>query len=220
MPVPVRIRPAEGFALWVETYDSEQNPLLELERRTLESLLGPLSGQIVVDAACGSGRWMRIASQAGAKSVGFDFSLPMLRRANRGRVARATLSQPPFLAKADVLICSVSLSYCDVPQEALEALGRMIAPGGMLAVSDLHPAAAEAGWARTFRRGSNTYEIPATYEWEAPRHWELEHRVAAEFGDADSEAFSAAERPDLFAHICGVPALRVEVWRVPGAGSG
>ena len=47
------------FDLWAETYDEENNPLLMLEERTLEPFLPSLVGAHVLDAGCGTGRWLR-----------------------------------------------------------------------------------------------------------------------------------------------------------------
>ncbi len=45
--------------LWAATYDEAPNPLLALEGRLLKPLLPRTRGLLVVDVACGSGRWSR-----------------------------------------------------------------------------------------------------------------------------------------------------------------
>ncbi len=56
----------------------------------------PLKGRRVLDLACGPGRHARAMVKLGAAVVGFDLSMPLLRRARR------CLSDPPRLVRGDM----------------------------------------------------------------------------------------------------------------------
>ena len=207
MAAPVRIDPKEGFRLWAETYGDEVNPLLALEERTVLPQLGPLAGLSVVDAGCGRGRWARIAAGAGARAFGFDRSREMLVRAGPTRVVQAELARPPFQVCADLVICSLALSYADDPACAFRRLAAIVRPGGRLVVSDFHPAAMERGWKRTFANAGRVSELESrAFELDSPSPgWRLEERVDAAFTEDDELA------P---AEILGQSALAIEIWKL------
>jgi len=72
-----------AYALWAETYPPEaHNALMAMEQKamlTLMAAMPSLAGRSVLDLACGTGRYSRIAAQAGAaRIVGADSSAAML----------------------------------------------------------------------------------------------------------------------------------------------
>ena len=76
--------PVSAYALWAAEYPPfAHNPLMRAEERALLSLLpSDLRGLAVLDAGCGSGRYLRHARQRGARAVvGVDLSAEMLARA-------------------------------------------------------------------------------------------------------------------------------------------
>lgn len=206
MARPVPIGSKEGFRLWAQTYGDEQSPLLELEERMLRPLLGSLDGLMVIDAGCGRGRWMDIAAAAGARAFGFDRSREMLALGSSRSVVRGELSAPPFRACADLVICSLALSYVDDPARAFGRLAAMVRPGGRIAVSDFHPKALARGWKRTFAHRGKTYELQSQeLRLEAPGPgWILETLADAAFSEEDRAA------P---AEILGQSALKFEIWK-------
>ena len=65
-----------GFDLWAEVYDDQPNPLIALEERVLSQLLPPLRGRDVLDAGCGTGRWLdRVAASEPRSLTGVDASV-------------------------------------------------------------------------------------------------------------------------------------------------
>ena len=49
----------EAFDAWSEVYDTQPNPLLALEERVLGSMMPDVRGLDVLDAGCGTGRWLQ-----------------------------------------------------------------------------------------------------------------------------------------------------------------
>jgi hypothetical protein len=86
-------------------------------------------------------------------------------------------------------------------------------------VTDLHPAAVEAGWKRSFQSGGESWEF--THYRHSLRHlneaaataglapeWEIE----AGFGEPERAIFKAAGKPDLFDETRATPAIFARCW--------
>ncbi len=165
--------PAEGFALLADTYDARQggDPHLQLESRAVVELLPPLNGLRVGDIGCGTGRYALVLARTGATEViGIDLSPDMLARARQ----KATSAELPVkLARGDLLaslplpdryldlaVCALTLSFVDNMEKAFAELARVLAPGGALVISELHPhvlRAARAASAAAFRKDHAPY---------------------------------------------------------------
>ncbi len=71
--------PAEVFDTWANVYDSQPNPLLALEQRLLGPMLPDVRGLDVLDAGCGTGRWLhQLAGRSPRSLLGADISPQML----------------------------------------------------------------------------------------------------------------------------------------------
>ena len=132
------------FDRWASVYDSQPNPLLLLEERTLPALLPPIPGASVLDVGCGTGRWLKLLERRNPASLtGTDPSPAMLARA-RAKLDATTLLQPgdasnlpAASATLDLVLASFVLSYLpDLTTFARESL-RVLRPGGHLQVSDM-----------------------------------------------------------------------------------
>src|SRR5579862_6941669 len=78
------LEPQAAYSLWAASYPAyAHNPLMLTEERALLTLLpGELCGSNVLDAGCGSGRYMLHARGRGATAVvGIDLTFEMLHRA-------------------------------------------------------------------------------------------------------------------------------------------
>ncbi len=198
---------SSAFREWAETYDETPNPLLELADRSLQTALGDVSGLRVLDAGCGTGRWMRQAG--GARVVGFDFEPEMLRRAPRGAVVLAELGSAPFAEGIfDLVVASLSLSYAAEPAAALADLCTLVDSAGRLAVADLAGEAVEAGWKRPFGIPSGVAELEAALA-RNPDGWDGVSSRTFAFGEAERKAIGEKR----WATVAGIPAVRVTVWR-------
>jgi SAM-dependent methyltransferase len=212
----------EGYRIWSAGYDRDPNPLLALETRLLRERLEPLAGRTVIDVATGTGRWMAHALSRGAHVFGCDISPHMLAAAARNpgtadRLAVADMRLLPFgCASADLAICSFALGYLSSPAIALREMART---ARRVIVTDLHPAAVEAGWKRSFRSGGESWEfIHTRYSLRAldeaaaasglRREWEIE----AGFGEPERAIFEAAGKPDLFFETRGTQAIFIRCW--------
>jgi ubiquinone/menaquinone biosynthesis C-methylase UbiE len=219
----VKVAPLEGYRLWSRTWEADWNPLLALESRQVARLIGERPAGRFLDVACGTGRWL--AAQ-GAGAVGVDFCAEMLACAAakpglRGRLALADARRLPLAdGWASMVLLALALGYIAPLEDAVQELARVTAAGGVVIVSDLHPATAALGWKRTFRSGSRVYEIE-NHPYAVNRliaaaqgaGLDLEELREPAFGEPERALFRRAGKERLFEEIRGVPALLIARWR-------
>ncbi|HSN97365.1 MAG TPA: class I SAM-dependent methyltransferase [Candidatus Nanopelagicales bacterium] len=99
-----------------------------------------LSGQTVLEAGSGSGRFTQVLLDAGARVASFDYSAAVIANAqNNAGAERLTLFRGdvyriPFAPGSfDRVVCIGVLQHTPDPEGAFRALARMVKPGGHLA---------------------------------------------------------------------------------------
>jgi len=191
-----RIDPQSAYSLWARAYPPHpHNRLMELEHATVLELLPDVRGRMVLDAGCGSGRYLRELDSRGAKAIGIDLSAPMLTRARQStpRIARADIRALPFDARSlDLVVCALALGDIAELELALQEIARVLRPGGRVIYSVVHPAGEAAGWSRTFEIDGRQLAIDS--------HWHslARHREAAASAGLSIEQWrepAIAERP-------------------------
>lgn len=183
--------PAAAYALWAPSYPARaHNPVMLAEERAMLGLLPPdLSGRNVLDAGCGTGRYMRHALRRGAARVaGVDLSRDMLLRAGTELAAerrRASIAWmqgslddlPVGDGWADLTICGLAVGHVEQLQPVLAELCRVTRPGGMVLCSDVHPIGHALGWLRDFKANGQRYAVRHTAHLYS--HW---HSACASVG--------------------------------------
>ena len=110
-------------------------------RRALDKI-GVTSGDFVVDLACGTGDLCELVEARGARVVGVDFALQMLRQ-GRQRVPAFRCVQGdgeclPFrAASVDVVTCGFALRNFVSLEGVLREVARILKPGGRAALIDV-----------------------------------------------------------------------------------
>ena len=155
----------EMYERWAPGYDAEpHNPLMDAEQRAMCVRFPELAGRDVLDLACGTGRYARLATQAGARRVvGVDASPTMLARAEIRDRVRGDLTALPFRdASFDVVISGLAIGHASDLNACLAEIRRVLRAGGTLLYSDFHPEATRLGFKRGFRAaGGERLELPA-----------------------------------------------------------
>ncbi len=103
--------------------------------------LGELTGQRVLDAGCGGGRYCKVAAEAGAIVTGADHS-SAVEKASRlcehldsVRLVQADLKRLPFEPESFDLAFSIGVMHHDTDTRAVfDAVAKMVRPGGHMAV--------------------------------------------------------------------------------------
>ncbi|MGY1746152.1 class I SAM-dependent methyltransferase [Blastococcus sp. SYSU D00695] len=113
--------------------------------RALLRLAGPLPGRRAVDVGCGPGVSARVLAGEGLDVVGLDLHRPFLDRLRAGATGgwpapvQASMTALPLADGAVDLLWSEGAAYAMGVDEALVSWRRVLAPGGVLVLTD-------AGW--------------------------------------------------------------------------
>ncbi|GAB4424761.1 MAG: class I SAM-dependent methyltransferase [Anaerolineae bacterium] len=185
-PAPAPVDVLSGYALWAERYPARpHNPLMAAEQAAMLSLLPEnLAGRRCLDAACGSGRYLRILrDRRAAITIGFDLSPHMLQQFTIHRspftvhhcLQSSFLRAPLPSSSVDVITCGLSIGHTPHLPAAIAELARVLLPGGLLLYSDIHPGGVRAGWQRTFTAADGR-----RFSLEHYRHTLPDHRRACE----------------------------------------
>lgn len=134
------------YSLAAATYDAEPNSVLFMETETVLAMLDVRKGDVVLDAACGTGKYVLETLKIGADCVGPDFSGEMLSTAamkcpGARFVRHDLLSRPlPFAEGAfSKIVLAHALWHVAGIDELFKDFSRLLRPGGRLVVSVTHP---------------------------------------------------------------------------------
>lgn len=147
--------PQTGYGSWSQRYDEPGNPIIGLEEPVVWSLIDPLPRGRALDAACGTGRHARHLVALGHEVVGIDFTPKMLNRA-RDAVSEAVFLEADLVdipaedGQFNLIVCGLALAHVADLDTAITELARVLASGGRLVVSVLHPFLAFLGWHAPF----------------------------------------------------------------------
>ena len=167
---------SDAYAAWAPTYPPHaHNALMEAEQTAVLELLPPVSGRAVLDAGCGSGRYMRLLAVLGARVTGVDLSQAMVSRARALKlpVVRGDMAALPLAsASCDVVVSGLAIP--DVPnlKRVAAEWARVLRHRGVVVYSTLHPTGQDLGWTRTYQSVEGTRTLPA--HW----HTTLDHQDA------------------------------------------
>jgi ubiquinone/menaquinone biosynthesis C-methylase UbiE len=161
--------PASAYDIWALSYDNQpDNLMLALDEQLCTELLGGalVSGKVVVDIGCGTGRhWKKLYDKGPARLVGYDVSEGMLNRLReKYPQAETYLMKDQQLTHLEAGCCDLVLStltMAHIPdiRSAFREWIRLLKPGGELILTDYHPAALARGGQRTFREGKRVIAI-------------------------------------------------------------
>jgi len=138
------------FDEWPEKYDRWFTTPIgalvkEVEREMLLDLLRPASGEIILDAGCGTGVFTLDFLCNGSKVTGLDVSLPMLRRARQKaqgsslELVLGDLLDLPFPEnRFDKSISVTALEFIEDGRRAVRELFRVTRRGGIIVVATLN----------------------------------------------------------------------------------
>ena len=145
------------FDHWASEYDRDRLQLRffgPVHARTLELAVGlGIMPQRVLDIGCGTGALLRSVSGQwpGAALAGVDPAAGMLRAARQAGLpaglVQATAAGLPFAgATFDLVISTVSFHHWASQRDGLAEVRRVLAPGGLFVLADLHA----VGYLRVF----------------------------------------------------------------------
>lgn len=175
---PSTLSSLAAYDQWASSYPPHaHNALMEAEEAAMKSLFPSLAQKVVLDLACGTGRYGILAQEQGAALVIGTDNSPAMLRANRlpNLSLSSTEALPFFTASIDVVLCGLALGHLPVLEASLCEIARVLKPGGWTLVSDFHPFIFLNGQQRTFRADNGQ-----TYAVEHYAHLYSDYHQAAE----------------------------------------
>jgi len=163
----VRTSVRQGYDLWADSYDATPNPVVAMDARFTLGLLNPRPQERILDAGCGTGRNIVPMRRQGARPVGIDFSMGMLRVARRALpgipLVQGDLEKAlPFrTSRFDGVLCALIGEHLSALPLVFREFHRALRPGGRFVFSVYHPDLAEAGKEANFTRGDTEYRLGA-----------------------------------------------------------
>lgn len=159
-----------AYTRWSGSYDADRNITRDLDQSATASVLGARRFALAVEAGCGTGKNTPLLARISTSVLALDFSPGMLEKARqRVQAAHVAFHQADLLqrwpcgdASAALVTCNLVLEHIeDIAQVAREA-ARVLLPGGLLFISELHPYRQYRGSQARFvdADGSTTF-IPA-----------------------------------------------------------
>jgi cytosine/adenosine deaminase-related metal-dependent hydrolase/SAM-dependent methyltransferase len=217
------LRNRQAFAAWAAVYDAQLNPLLTLEERYLKRILPRIAGRSILDAGCGSGRWLRHLGDHAPRSLkGIDPSEEMLCVAAGKRTSAdlfiGSCEETPFPGLSfDLILSSFVLSYVGDLARCAAELNRIAQPGCDLFLSDMHPETQQKlGWERSFVRGNRkvglsvrNYKLAEIVDVFTRAGWLLLAALDPEFGPSEQQIFESAGRLENLRAAAGHPAIYI-----------
>ncbi len=153
----------QAYSQWAADYPPvPHNLLMEIEHQSMLALMPTLQGCVVLDLACGTGRWGQWATRHGAAFIlGLDNSMAMLQNGVLKHGVQAHMSSLPVMsASVDVVLCGLAIGHISHAVQTIVEVGRILKSGGVALFSDFHPHQAWSGAQRTFvGQDGKTYAV-------------------------------------------------------------
>jgi ubiquinone/menaquinone biosynthesis C-methylase UbiE len=117
------------------------------DRPNTLALLPEVQGKVILDAACGPGKYAEILLSKGAYITGFDISAKMVDLAKKRNAGQGNFFVHDFSKSLDMLedrsfdmvLCALALHYVPDWTLTIKEFCRVLKPGGILVISIEHP---------------------------------------------------------------------------------
>lgn len=164
-PIPAR----DAYQHWARIYDSDENRTRDLDALVLRGTELPLDDADIVEFGAGTGKNTEYLAQTARSVLALDLSPAMLERARARQLgAHVTFTEhdvtrpwPAADASADLVIGNLVLEHIDDLAPVYAQIGRVLKPGGILFISELHPDRQKRGSQAHFERDGETAMVEA-----------------------------------------------------------
>lgn len=161
---------ARAYDRWAASYDADRNVTRDLDATVVRSVNLPIDGVDVVELGCGTGKNTAWLADRAGRVTALDFSPGMLARAQERvaashvRFAEHDIRRPWPLpdASADVVIGNLVLEHVASLAGVYAEAARVLRPGGVLFLCELHPERQRCGGQAHFTDSAGvTTHVPA-----------------------------------------------------------
>lgn len=163
------MRVHQAYDEWASTYDSDRNLTRDLDALVIRKTLSRLRPGSALELGCGTGKNSVFLARISKELHALDFSEGMIAQAKvrvRGphvSFALADLSKrwPRRERSADLLVCNLVLEHIEELRHIFAEAHRVMRPGAMFFVSELHPFRQYQGKQANFQGRQGAVRVPA-----------------------------------------------------------
>lgn len=117
------------------------------DRPNTLALLPDVKGKVILDAACGPGKYAEILIEGGADVIGFDISPRMVELAIRRNKGKGLFFKHDLAASldliendsCDIVLCALAMHYIENWTPTIREFNRVLKKSGLLVLSFEHP---------------------------------------------------------------------------------
>ena len=156
----------QAYNEWVHQYDTNENSTRDLNAQVLRQQLFGLASRAVLEIGCGTGCNTLGLANCAQSVVGMDISEGMLRKA-RCRLGErnvhllpADITKPwPLDQRFDVIVATLVPEHVQELAHVFAAAHRVLRPGGLLYIGELHPDKQRQGVQAKYRDAQTGKEV-------------------------------------------------------------
>jgi ubiquinone/menaquinone biosynthesis C-methylase UbiE len=159
----------QAYQEWAATYDSDRNLTRDLDQQVTATVLGSLRFESVMEIGCGTGKNTALLAGIARTVHAIDCSAAMIARAKEKSpfdnviftVADISQTWPCRDRAANLVTCNLVLEHVEGLSFIFAEAARVLASGGQLFISELHPFRQYLGTQARFERDHQTRTIEA-----------------------------------------------------------
>ncbi len=159
----------EAYAEWAHTYDDDRNLTRDLDEQVMRQNFAGARYNTILEIGCGTGKNTALLAEIADSVHSLDFSEAMIERARRRSASeKVKFTVTDLTERWPVADSSINLISCNLVLEHIENLTfifgeaeRVLANGGELFISELHPFRQYQGTKAHFQRDSEKHHIDA-----------------------------------------------------------
>ena len=157
----------QAYAEWAATYDSDRNLTRDLDQQVMQTLLGNLRFDSVLEIGCGTGKNTILFAGIARTVHALDSSAAMIAKAREKAtfdnviftVTDITQTWPCDDRSANLVTCNLVLEHISDLSFVFGEAARVLVSGGQLLISELHPFRQYLGTQARFERRQQTTTI-------------------------------------------------------------
>lgn len=159
----------QAYEEWATTYDSDRNLTRDIDQQVMQTVLGNRQFARVLEIGCGTGKNTVLLAGIAQSVHAIDYSSEMIARAkakasfNNVLFTLADINQawPCPDRSANLITCNLILEHISELSFVFAEAARVLAAGGKLFISELHPFRQYLGTQARFDREQETRTIEA-----------------------------------------------------------
>ena len=154
---------------WSSMYDSNSNLTRDLDGQIVRETLAGRKFEHILEIGCGTGKNTAFLAEIGRSVHALDFSAGMIEKARakvradhvRFETADLTKRWNCEAGKYDLIVCCLVLEHIQDLGHVFAEAARVLAPGGIFLIHELHPFKQYLGTQARFERAGKTIEVTA-----------------------------------------------------------